>query len=184
MIKQTSERYGQLDILVNNAGIDGQQAPTAESTLENWEQVMNINMNGVFYCMKYGLAAMKDFGNGGAIINMSSTAGVVGFPNIPPYSASKGGVVQLTKAAALEYAPDRIRCCALAPTGILTPLVEHFIENSPNPEEQRAAFETMNPLQGAPKPVDVANAALFLASEEARYITGVVLPIDGGYTAR
>ena len=113
-----------------------------------------------------------------------SLAGLVGFPGIPPYSASKGGVIQLTKAAALEYAPKHIRCCAICPTGIMTPLVEHFIENSDNPEELRAQFTTMNPIPGAPEPVDVANAALFLASDEARFIAGVALPVDGGYTAR
>ena len=90
-----------------------------------------------------------------------SLAGLVGFPGIPPYSASKGGVIQLTKAAALEYAPKHIRCCAICPTGIMTPLVEHFIENSDNPEELRAQFTTMNPIPGAPEPVDVANAALY-----------------------
>ena len=186
MVKQAVEHFGRLDILVNNAGIDGEQAPTAKSTLENWRKVMSINMDGVFYGMKYGIAAMLNGGedSGGVVINLGSTAGLIGFPNIPPYSASKGGVIQLTKAAAMEYAGKHIRCCALCPTGILTPLVEHFIENSDNPEQMRKQFTEMNPIPGAPEPIDVANAALFLASDEARFITGVALPIDGGYTAR
>ena len=184
MVKQTTERFGRLDILVNNAGIDGEQAPTAASSLENWRKVMSINMDGVFYGMKYGIEAMLEHGEGGVVLNLGSTAGLVGFPNIPPYSASKGGVIQLTKAAAMEYADKHIRCCALCPTGIMTPLVEHFIANSEDPETQREQFTTMNPIPGAPEPVDVANAALFLASDEARFITAVALPIDGGYTAR
>ncbi len=184
MVKGATDHYGRLDILVNNAGVDREQAPTAASSLENWRKVMGINMDGVFYGTKYGIAAMVERGEGGVIINMGSTAGLVGFPNIPPYSASKGGVIQLTKAAAMEYADQHIRCCALCPTGIMTPLVEHFIETSADPEAQRKKFTTMNPIPGAPEPVDVANAALFLASDEARFITGVALPIDGGYTAR
>ena len=187
MVNKTVEHFGRLDILVNNAGIDGEQAPTAKSSLDNWRKVMSINMDGVFYGMKYGIAAMLETGDkdsGGVVINLGSTAGLVGFPGIPPYSASKGGVIQLTRAAAMEYADKHVRCCAICPTGILTPLVEHFIENSDNPEEQRKQFTKMNPIPGAPEPIDVANAALFLASDEARFITGVALPVDGGYTAR
>ena len=187
MVDKTVEHFGRLDILVNNAGIDGEQAPTAKSSLDNWRKVININLDGVFYGMKYGIAAMLESGDedsGGVVINLGSTAGLVGFPGISPYSASKGGVIQLTKAAAMEYADKHVRCCALCPTGILTPLVEHFIENSDNPEEQRKQFTKMNPIPGAPEPIDVANAALFLASDEARFITGVALPVDGGYTAR
>lgn len=184
MVKQTIVHYGRLDVLVNNAGIDGEQAPTATSSLENWRKVMSINMDGVFYGMKYGIDAMLEHGNGGVVINMGSTAGLVGFPNIPPYSAAKGGVIQLTRAVAMEYADQHIRCCAICPTGIMTPLVEHFIETSDNPEEKRKQFTEMNPIPGAPEPIDVANAALFLASDEARFITGVALPVDGGYTAR
>ncbi len=184
MVKETTDHFGRLDVLVNNAGIDGEQAPTAASSLENWRKVMSINMDGVFYGLKYGVSAMLGHGDGGVVINMGSTAGLVGFPGIPPYSASKGGVIQLTKAAAMEYADKHIRCCAICPTGIMTPLVEHFIENSENPEAQRKQFTTMNPIPGAPEPVDVANAALFLASDEARFITGVALPVDGGYTSR
>lgn len=183
LVKKATDHYGRLDIMVNNAGIDGEQAPTAESTLENWHNVMSINMDGAFYGMKYGIAAMLESG-GGVVVNMSSTAGLVGFPNIPPYSASKGGVIQLTKAAAIEYADQGVRCNAICPTGILTDLVENFIANSKDPEAQRKQFTTMNPIPGAPEPVDVANAALFLASDEARFITGVALPVDGGLTAQ
>ena len=113
---------------------------------------------------------------------MGSTAGLVGFGAIPPYTASKAAVIHLAKAAAPEYAKDNIRCYAICPAVVLTPLVEYFTESPPDPEERRAMFE-MNPMPGMARPEDVANTALFLASEEARYLTGVV-PVDGGYTAR
>ena len=183
-VETAKERYAQLDILVNNAGVDGDQAPTAEASLENWHRVIDINLHGVFYGMKYGIAAMKERGEGGVVINMGSTAGLVGFEAIPPYTASKAAVIHLAKAAALEYAKDNIRCYAICPAVVLTPLVEHFIESSPDPEERRALFENMNPLPGMAVPEDVANTALFLASEEARYLTGVVVPVDGGYTVK
>ncbi len=184
MVGAAKDHYGQLDILINNAGIDGEQAPTAEASLENWHRVIDINLHGVFYGMKYGIAAMKERGEGGVVINMGSTAGLVGFGDIPPYTASKAAVIHLAKAAALEYAKDSIRCYAICPAVVLTPLVEHFIESSPDPDERRAMFENMNPMPGMAKPEDVANTALFLASSEARYLTGVVVPVDGGYTVQ
>ena len=183
-VETAKDRYAQLDILVNNAGVDGDQAPTAEASLENWHRVIDINLHGVFYGMKYGIAAMQERGVGGVVINMGSTAGLVGFEGIPPYTASKAAVIHLAKAAALEYAEDNIRCYAICPAVVLTPLVEHFIESSPDPDERRAMFENMNPLPGMATPEDVANTALFLASEEARYLTGVVVPVDGGYTVK
>ena len=183
-VETAKDRYAQLDILVNNAGVDGDQAPTAEASLENWHRVIDINLHGVFYGMKYGIAAMQERGVGGVVINMGSTAGLVGFEGIPPYTASKAAVIHLAKAAALEYAEDNIRCYAICPAVVLTPLVEHFIESSPDPGERRAMFENMNPLPGMATPEDVANTALFLASEEARYLTGVVVPVDGGYTVK
>jgi NAD(P)-dependent dehydrogenase (short-subunit alcohol dehydrogenase family) len=183
MIAETVRHYGRLDILFNNAGIEGEQAPTAESTLENWRKVLAVNLDGVYFGMKYGIAAMLDQG-GGVVLNMGSTAGMVAFGTIPPYSASKAAVIQLTRAAAIEYADRRIRVNALCPTAVQTPLVENFIRSSPDPEEMRQRMEKMNPIPGMPTPEDVAAAALFLASDEAAFITGVALPIDGGYTAR
>lgn len=183
MIAETVQYYGRLDILFNNAGIDGEQAPTAESTLENWRKVLAVNLDGVYYGMKYGIAVMLEQG-GGVVLNMASIVGLVAFGNIPPYSASKAGVIQLTRAAAIEYAAQGIRVNALCPTVVQTPLVERFIQSSPDPEEMRQRMEKMNPIPGMPTPEDVAAAALFLASDEARFITGVALPIDGGYTAR
>jgi NAD(P)-dependent dehydrogenase (short-subunit alcohol dehydrogenase family) len=183
LIAETVRHYGRLDILVNNAGIDGAQAPIVESSLDNWRQVQAINLDGVYYGLKYGIAAMIPHG-GGVVLNMSSIAGLVAFAGLPAYAATKGAVVQLTRAAAIEYAAQHIRVNAICPSVVMTPLVEHFINHSPNPELMRKQFASMNPLPGAISPDDVAAAALFLVSDEARFITGLALPIDGGYTAR
>jgi NAD(P)-dependent dehydrogenase (short-subunit alcohol dehydrogenase family) len=182
-IEFTLEEYGQVDIIFNNAGIDGEQAPTGESTIENWKKVTSIDLDGAFYYLKYGLEQMKKQ-KSGVIINTSSTAGLVGFENIPPYTAAKGALVQLTKSTAMEYAPYGIRVNAIAPSVVKTELVEHFIESSDNPEETEKQFDELNPLPGWIQPEDVAAAVAFLASDEGRYITGHTLPIDGGYVAQ
>ncbi|MEL7222370.1 MAG: SDR family oxidoreductase [Bacteroidota bacterium] len=175
--------FGAVDIIFNNAGIDGEQKPTAESTLENWEKVRSIDLDGAICYLKYGLAQMKKQGSG-VIINTSSTAGLVGFENIPPYTAAKGALVQLTKNTAMEYAKHGIRVNGIAPSVVKTKLVEHFIENSENPEATEEEFNELNPMPGWIQPADVADAVAFLASDEACYITGHTLPIDGGYVAQ
>lgn len=184
MVKKAVNHYGKVDIVVNNAGIPSKQAPTAESSLENWRKVMSINLDGVYFGMKYGIAAMVEKGNKGVIINMGSTTGMVAFPDIAPYSAAKAGVIQLSKCAAIEYASQGIRVNAICPTVVNTPLVEEHINNSDDPEKMREAFDNFNPLPGMPTPEDVAAAAVFLASDEAKFLTGLALPVDGGYTAR
>ncbi len=182
MIAETIEKFDRLDILMNNAGIDGDQASTADSCIDNWRRVMNINLDGVYYCMKYGLPQMVRQ-NSGVILNMSSLAGILGLPILPAYSASKAGVVQLTKAAAIENAPYNIRVNALCPGVARTALVEHFIESYPEPDELRNFFESMNPLPGLISVDCIAASALFMVSDDAAFITGVALPIDGGSSA-
>ncbi|MEM7736529.1 MAG: SDR family oxidoreductase [Deinococcota bacterium] len=183
LVKETVSNFGKLDIIVNNAGIDGEQAPTASSSLDNWHKVIDVNLHGVYYGMKYAIEAMLEAGNGGSVINMGSTAGLVGFKNIPPYVASKAAVVNMARSAAQEYGPDHIRVNSICPTVVKTPLVEHFINSSADPEAQRKAFDSFNPLPGMAEPRDVANAALFLASDESRFVSGIALPVDGAYTA-
>jgi NAD(P)-dependent dehydrogenase (short-subunit alcohol dehydrogenase family) len=176
-------RYGRIDIIFNNAGISGEQLPIHETGVENWKKVRAINGDGVFYVLKYGIAAMLQTG-GGAIVNTSSTNGLVGLPNIAPYTFTKWGVIGLTKSVAIEYAQHNIRVNAVAPTVVRTALVEKFIQEAADPAEMAKRMENFNPMPGMPEPKDVAAAVAFLASEDARFITGHVIPIDGGYTAQ
>ena len=179
MISTAVERYGRLDVLFNNAGIEGEQAPTADCTLENWERVINVNLKGVFLGMKYGIPAMLK-GGGGAIINNASVAGIVGFAGIPAYCASKGGVIQLTKAAALEYAKQGIRVNVICPGVIWTPMVERFTAQS---DETRKALESLEPVGRFGTPEEVARLALFLASDDSAFCTGAPFIVDGGFVA-
>ena len=184
MVAKAVAHYGQLDVIVNNAGIAGEQAPTAESTIDNWRKVIAVNLDGVYFGMKYAIPAILKGNNGGVVINMASIAGMVACANIPAYSAAKAGVIQLSKASAMEYATHRIRINAICPTVINTPLVEEHIAKSSDPEALRHTIQNMNPIPGMPTPEDVAAVALFLASDEAQFITGLAFPVDGGYTAR
>ncbi|MDW3845739.1 SDR family oxidoreductase [Micromonospora sp. BRA006-A] len=182
-IAEAVSRYGRLDVVFNNAGIDGQQQALHEMDLANWEKVRRINGDGVFYVLRYAIDAMLRTG-GGAIVNTSSTAGLTAQDNISPYTFTKAGIVGLTRSAAVEYAARGIRVNAVAPTVVMTPLVEHFIENAPDPEQMRRQMESFNPKPGIPTADDVAGVVLFLASDDAAWVTGHTIPIDGGYVAR
>lgn len=182
MIVQCVEKTGRLDVLVNNAGIESLWAPIHESTVENWQKVIDVDLTGVFYCMKHGIAQMLKQGGGGAVVNTCSTAGLVAFPVIPPYNAAKAGVANLTREAAIEYGTDLIRVNAVAPTAVKTDLLLRVVND--DPDKSIEDYETFNPLTGMPVPEDIAAAVAFLASDDARFISGVILPIDGGYTAR
>lgn len=182
-IAKAVEAFGRIDILFNNAGIPGEQLPIADMSVENWKKVRAVNGDGVFFVLKFGVAAMLKTG-GGAIVNTSSTNGLVGLPNIAPYTFTKWGVIGLTKSAAIEYAAHNIRVNAVAPTVVRTALVEQFIKDAPDPAEMARRMENFNPMPGMPEPKDVAASVAFLASDDARFITGHVIPIDGGYTAQ
>ncbi|WP_433347021.1 SDR family NAD(P)-dependent oxidoreductase [Micromonospora sp. CA-111912] len=177
------QRYGRIDVIFNNAGIDGRQQPLHEMDLENWERVSRINGDGVFHVLKYGIEAMLH-GDGGAIVNTSSTAGLAAQENISPYTFTKAGIIGLTRSAAVEYATRGIRVNAVAPSVVVTPLTEHFIASAPDPAQMRRQMESFNPKPGIPTPDDVAGVVLFLASDDAAWITGHTVPIDGGYVAR
>jgi NAD(P)-dependent dehydrogenase (short-subunit alcohol dehydrogenase family) len=180
MIDAALERFDRVDILVNNAGIEGDQAPTAECTEENFDRVVAVNLRGVFLGMKYGIPAMLASG-GGSIINTASVAGLVGFAGIPAYCASKGGVIQLSKTAALEYADRNIRVNAVCPGVIWTPMVERF---SGGTEEGRAQMSALEPVGRLGTAEEVAELILYLASDESTFVTGAAIPIDGGFVAR
>jgi len=180
MVNFAVDTFGRLDVLFNNAGIEGEQSPTADASIENFDRVIAINLRGVFLGMKYGIAAMAKSG-GGCIVNNASVAGLVGFPGIPAYCAAKGGVTQLTRTAALEYASLGIRVNCLCPGVIDTPMVARFVGGDPAAQAQMTAMEPVGRL-GSPR--EVAQLALFLASERSSFITGAVIPVDGGFVAR
>jgi NAD(P)-dependent dehydrogenase (short-subunit alcohol dehydrogenase family) len=183
VMAKIQKKFGKIDILVNNAGISGTSKPTHEITSGEWDEVMNINVKGVFFCSKYAIPYMKAAG-GGSIINMSSIYGLVGAADIPPYHASKGAVRLMTKTDALFYAKDKIRVNSIHPAFIRTPMVENFIKESGNLEEGTKALENLHPLGHLGEPDDVGYGIVYLASDESKFITGSELVIDGGYTAR
>jgi len=178
-----AKRFGLITVLVNNAGISGANKPTHELTLEEWEQVQRVNVNGVFLCTKYAIPQMKSAG-GGSIINMSSIYGLVGAPDVPPYHASKGAVTLMTKTDALIYAADKIRVNSIHPGYIWTPMVEKHLTTMPDPDAAKEQLAQAHPLGHMGEPDDIAWGCVYLASDESRFITGSELVIDGGYTAR
>ncbi len=177
------EHFGRLDVVFNNAGITGAQQILHELDVEDWNRVRAVNGDGIFYVMKYAIEAMLRTG-GGSIVNTSSTAGLTGQLNISAYTFAKAGIVGLTRSAAIEYAKQNIRVNAIAPTVVWTPLVQRFAESAPDPVAMRALMENYNPMPGIPTAEDVAALVAFLASDEARWITGHTVPIDGGYVAQ
>jgi NAD(P)-dependent dehydrogenase (short-subunit alcohol dehydrogenase family) len=180
MVAEAVKRFSGLDILFNNAGIEGDQALSADCTIENFDRVIAVNLKGVFLGTKYAIPEMLKRG-GGSIINTASIAGLVGFPNIPAYCASKGGVVQLTKVTALEYATQGIRVNAICPGVIWTPMVERFTSVDSG---ARAAFEAAEPVGRFGTSEEVAQMALYLASDDSKFCTGAPFIIDGGWVAR
>jgi len=176
MVEIAIDTYGKLDILYNNAGIVGAWVKTEEYPEDSWEQVIAVNLKGVFLGMKYAIPAMLKCG-GGSIISTASQAGDRGQPNIAAYSASKGGVLALSRATAIEYAARNIRVNSINPGIITTPMVMSVMESNPKAKEQ---FLSVVPQCRFGKPEEVAQAALFLASEESSHITGHTLVVDGG----
>lgn len=177
VITEIVRDFGGLHIAVNNAGIGGDQAPTGEQTPAGWQKVISINLDGVFYCMRHEIAAMKNSG-GGSIINMGSILSAVGFANSAGYVAAKHGVVGLSQTAAIEYATDGIRVNVVGPGFIQTPLLTAL------PKEALAGIAAMHPMNRLGTSEEVAALVLFLASPAASFITGGYYPVDGGYLAR
>ena len=180
---QALDAFGGIDAIFNNAGTVGEQTPLHETTDDTWRRVMAVNADGAFYVLRRGLAAMLE-GRGGAIVNTSSSTGLGGKPNLTPYTFSKAGLIGLTRAAAIEYAARGIRVNAIAPTAVMTELVLGHIGRAPDPQAMRRLLENQTPMPGLPVAEDVAAVVAFLCSDDARWITGHTLPIDGGYHAQ
>lgn len=178
MFQSCIESFGRLNILFNNAGIVA-QGTVEQSTEAEWEEQIATTLTSVFLGCKYGIPLLREQG-GGVIINMSSVAGVMGLTNRAIYSAAKGGVAALTRAIALDHAPDKIRAVYLTPATIETPSLLDRINSSPDPVAARKAFEARQPLGRIGRTEDVAYGALYLASDEASFLTGCNLAVDGG----
>lgn len=182
MVRFALETYGRLDVLMNNAGIELYR-PLVETGEEEWDQVLAVNVKGIYLCSKYAIPRMAEAG-GGSIINIASVAGLVGFSGLSAYNASKGAVVVLTKNMALECAPQRIRVNCICPGVIQTPMVDRLCEAMGDYETQQREFLRLHPLGRLGTPQDIAYAALYLASEESSFVTGAALVVDGGFTAQ
>ena len=172
--------YGQLDCAFNNAGIQGELSPTVDCSEENWDRITGINLKGVWLCMKHELAHMLGRGRG-AIVNCASNFGLVGSVGMPAYSAAKHGVMGLTKTAALETAKSGVRVNAVCPGPVHTPLVDRIVATQP---EIVSAIEAREPVGRMGRPEEIANAVVWLCSDEASFVTGAFLSVDGGYVAQ
>ncbi|HSM54978.1 MAG TPA: SDR family oxidoreductase [Candidatus Sulfomarinibacteraceae bacterium] len=181
LVDKTIEAYGRLDYAVNNAGIGGPAKQTAEYSEDEWNQVIGINLTGVWLCMKYEIEAMLQNG-GGAIVNVASILGTVGFATAPAYVAAKHGVVGLSKTAAIEYATEGIRVNSVCPGFIYTPMLENAGMAEGTEAHQQIA--SLHPMQRMGTPEETANMIVWACSDEASFVTGATLLVDGGYTAR
>jgi len=176
----TAEReFGRLDVAINNAGVEGKPAPIANETADNFDRTFDTNVKGLLFSLKHEIPALAK--QGGAIVNVSSMVGDVGMAGASVYVASKHAANGLTRSAALETAGMNIRVNAIAPGGVVTPMLERFTGGN---REFQAGFAGMHPLRRLAQPEEIANAIMFLASDAAKFMTGAVLLVDGGYTAQ
>lgn len=179
MVKKTVETFGRLDFGINNAGIEGETAPVHECTEENWDKTISINLKGVWLCMKHEINQMLKQSKG-AIVNTASVAGLIGFPGLAAYVASKHGIIGLTKTAALENAKQGIRINAVCPGVIRTPMVDRVTGKDKTAEKQ---YEDLEPVGRMGEPEEVAEAIAWLCSDASSFVTGHALAVDGGWIA-
>jgi NAD(P)-dependent dehydrogenase (short-subunit alcohol dehydrogenase family) len=178
MVKMAVETYGRIDILFNNAGIAGSPVRLAELSVEDWDRVIDINLKGVFLGSKYTIPVMLEQGKG-VIINNASSSGITPIPRVSVYAAAKAGVIQLTKAMAIEYGGDNIRVNCICPGFIDTPMTSIIIP----PDSESRDYSHLWPLTKPGNPEDIAKAALYLASDDSSFVTGTSLVVDGGWLA-
>jgi len=180
LVDTAVSEYGRLDFACNNAGIGGPQKPTADLSADEWQGVVDVNLNGVWRSMRHEIPAMLD-GDGGVIVNMASILGKVGFANAAPYVAAKHGVLGLTKTAAIEYAEQGVRVNAVCPGFVDTPLLG---EGGLDDPEARQGIESLHPMNRLGDVDEIASAVVWLCSDGASFTTGEALTVDGGYTSR
>jgi NAD(P)-dependent dehydrogenase (short-subunit alcohol dehydrogenase family) len=178
-VRLEASEFGGLDIAFNNAGVEVVATVTADCSDENWARTLAVNLTGTWLCMRAEIPHM--LARGGSIINCASIAGLVGFAGLPAYTASKHGVVGLTKTAALDYAQQGIRVNAICPGVIRTPMVERFTHGDP---DQEAALVAGEPMGRMGEPEEIASAVVWLASDGASFVTGQAIAVDGGWVAR
>ena len=178
MVADTVAAFGRLDIAVNNAGIGGESKPTGDYSIANWRKVIDVNLNGVFYCMRYEIPQMLKQGHA-AIVNMTSILGTVGFANAPAYVSAKHGIVGLTKTAALEYSKQGLRINSVGPGFIKTPLISSALD-----EQTQTYLARLHAVGRMGEAQEVANLVAFLCSDQASFLTGGYYLVDGGYTAQ
>lgn len=184
MVDHVIATHGRLDCAVNNAGIEGKIAPMTDQEEEGFDRVLAVNLRGVFLCLQAEIAAMLK-GGGGAIVNLSSVAGLIGFAGLSPYVASKHGVNGLTKNAALEYAKQGVRVNSICPGGIDTRMLDSLVEQtSGGSMETSEMMAPLHPIGRIGTADEVANLIVWLCSDRASFVTGAHMPIDGGYVAQ
>ena len=180
MVAATLQEFNRLDFAINSAGVLGSGASMIDFTEDDWDEVMGINLKGTWLCMKHEIPAMMQSG-GGAIVNLSSIAGLVGSQHSPAYAASKHGVVGLSKTAALQYAPHNIRVNCICPSAVLSPMLETLVTRKP---QVGTKLKASQPNGRFANPAEIAEVAVWLCSDAASFVTGAALPVDGGYTAQ
>ncbi len=182
LMRHVADRWGRLDVLVNNAGVY-RQGTVVDTSSSDWDRVMEVNLRGAYLCTHYAVPLMERNG-GGAVVNVSSEAGLVGIENQVAYNVSKGGLIALTRSCAVDLAQHGIRVNCVCPGTTDTPLVREAVNRAEDPAQARRDLEQARPLDRLGAPEEIASAILYLSSEESAYATGSIFSIDGGYTAQ